>query len=55
MNRQTLLCLLPLFGLGACAQPQSGTQGDATAEAAVVDMSEEADVQTVHLSVTGMT
>ncbi|MHC4823677.1 MAG: hypothetical protein ACYTEP_06630 [Planctomycetota bacterium] len=55
MNRQSMLGLLPLFALGACAQPQSSAQGDATADSAMATMSEEAAVQTVNLRVTGMT
>jgi hypothetical protein len=55
MNRQPMLGLLPLFALGACAQPQSGAQEDAKADSAMATMSEEAAVQTVHLSITGMT
>ena len=55
MNRQSLIGLLPLFALGACAQPQSGTQESAMAEEVVVTQAEDAMVQTVHLNVTGMT
>ncbi|MDA0667793.1 MAG: hypothetical protein O3A95_08085 [Planctomycetota bacterium] len=55
MNRQSLIGLLPLFALGACAQPQNGTQDKSMAEEVVVTQAEEAMVQTVHLSVTGMT
>lgn len=55
MNRQSMLGLLPLFALGACAQPQNAAQEDAVADTATVTVSEEAAVETVHLRVTGMT
>jgi len=56
MNRQSLIALLPIFALGACAQPQSsGAQANTAAEEVVVMQAEETMVQTVHLSVTGMT
>ncbi|MFK5955389.1 MAG: hypothetical protein QM477_02980 [Planctomycetota bacterium] len=56
MNRQSIIALLPWFALGACAQPQnSGTQANTAPEEVVVMQAEEAMVQTVNLSVTGMT
>ena len=55
MNRQSMMGLLPLFALGACAQPQSGTQEYAATPEVAVTQAEEAAFQTVHLSITGMT
>jgi len=54
MHRTLKLGLLPLFALGACAQPQSSAQETTAPEVAVMD-SEEAVFRTVHLSITGMT
>lgn len=54
MNKNLKLGLLPLFALGACAQPQAGAQGEAAAPTVAVAGSEEAVFRTVDLSVTGM-
>lgn len=54
MNRSLKIGLLPLFALGACAQPQSSAQ-EGSAPAVAVMESEEAVFRTVHLSIVGMT
>lgn len=54
MNRSLKLGLLPLFALGACAQPQTNAQEGAMASSVAATSSEEAAYQTVNLSVTGM-
>ncbi len=52
MNKQSLLVLLPVLALGACAQPETTADSASAADVAVAK-AEAAVSQTVVLSISG--